>query len=174
METLVSPCLEADEQLVGRGRSRDQGIFTLDVGGEAQEEELEGDMEQRADRVETTSDSGQPSKRGCHDHEAAHAKHRKLVCGICVRGRGMAMKHPRSAVERNDEDRVHTLVMEYCSPQGITVLVIKETNIKAISARSWFQKKGANEHLVRQGNCFADFMSRCGCGRARRASNRRS
>ena len=48
------------------------------------------------------------------------------------------------------------------SQQGITVLVIQETETKAISTFT-VPNKGVSEYLVR---AVVDFMSRCGCGRA--------
>ena len=77
------------------------------------------------------------------------------------------MKHHRSIGAGCDEGKVHTFVMDYCFPsqgsqQGITVLVIEETKIKAIST-FMVLNKGASEYLVK---AVADSISGCGCGRA--------
>ena len=71
-EDLVSPCSgPADKQVAGGGRkeimSHDEDIFTLNVDGEALEEEMECEPKDEtapdADRVRTISYLGQPCKR---------------------------------------------------------------------------------------------------------------
>ena len=68
--------------------------------------------------------------------EATHAQHRSWFIA-CVRGRGVALKHFRNTFV--DEERLHTIEMDYCFPlhgsyQGITVPVIKEMKTKAVGA----------------------------------------
>ena len=77
------------------------------------------------------------------------------------------MKHHRSIGAGSDEGKLHTFVMNYCFPsqgsqQGIAVLVVKETNAKAIST-FMVPNEGATEYFVK---AVVDFMSGCGCGRA--------
>ena len=78
--------------------SHDEDILTLNVDGEALEE-----------------DPGQPSKKEREEHEATHAQHRSW-CIACVRGRDIAMKHHRRTGAGRDERKLHTLVMDYCFP----------------------------------------------------------
>ena len=146
--------------------SHDEDILTLNVDGEALEEEMECELEnetvQDAERVRTISNPGQPSKREREEHEATHAQYRSW-CTARVRGRGVVMKHDSVS----DEGKLHTFVMDYCFPsqdgqQGITVLVIKETKTEAISS-FMVPNKGASEYLVK---AVVGFMSGCGCGRA--------
>ena len=75
---IVSPCSDAsDKQHAGRGdeTSRDEGILTLDVDGEALEEEMERELEdqveQNAERARTIFDTRQPSKRESVVHAGA-------------------------------------------------------------------------------------------------------
>ena len=61
------------------------------------------------------------------------------------------MKSHRSHGAGSDEGKLHTVVMDYCSPpqgnqQGITLLVIKETRTKAIST-FMVPNKGASEYF---------------------------
>ena len=62
-------------------------ILTLNVGGEALEEEMECEHEddtvQDAERVRTISDPRQPSKKEREEHEATHAQDR-CWCIACV------------------------------------------------------------------------------------------
>ena len=74
-EDLGSPCADlGDEQVAGRGckdiLSHDEDIPTLNVAGEALEEEMEREIEtvQDAERVRTISNPGQPSKRSTRQH----------------------------------------------------------------------------------------------------------
>ena len=74
--------------------SHDEDIFTLNVDGEAPEEEMECELEEETvqdpERVRTISNPGQPSKKEREEHEATHAQHRSW-CISCGRGRGIAM-----------------------------------------------------------------------------------
>ena len=69
------------------------------------------------------------------------------------------MKHHWSIGAGSDEEKLHIFVVDYCFPsqgsqQGITVLVIKETKTKAITA-FMVPNKGANEYLAK---AVVDFM----------------
>ena len=174
-EDLASPCSDlADKRVAGGGCkdlvSHDEDIFTLDVDGEAPEEEMECELEEETVQdpggVRTISNPGQASKKEREEHEATHAKHRSW-CISCGRGRGIAMTHHRSTGAGGDEGKLHTFVMDYCfssqgGRQGITMLVIKETKTKAIST-FMVPNEGANEYYVK---AVVDFMSTCGCGHA--------
>ena len=130
-DTPVSPRSESKDTEGERVKlaDDDDDILTLNVDcgsfGEEMECEAEDQAEQDADKVRI-SDPGQPSKREREEREATHAQYRSW-CIACVRGRRVAMKHFRNTFA--DEERLHTFVMDYCSPsqgsqQGITVLVI--------------------------------------------------
>ena len=164
---VVSPCSETEdtEGECDKLVVDDVDIFTLNVDGGALGEEMECELEhqaeQDADRLRSISDSGQPSRRERKEHEATDAQCRSW-CIARVRGRGFAMKHLRNVVERSDEKRLHTFVLDYCSSQGsqqgITVLVVKEMKTKAVGAFVVPSEK-LNEYLVKM---VADFMSACG------------
>ena len=75
------------------------------------------------------------------------------------------MKHCRNTFE--DEERLHTFVMDCCFPsqgcqQGIIVPVIKEMKTKAVGA-FMVPSKELSDYLVK---IVAHFMNACGCGRA--------
>ena len=81
-EDFVSPRSHlSDKQLAGIGckdiMSHDEDVLTLNVDGEALEEEMECELEdetvQDAESVRTTSEPGQPIKKEREEHEAAHA-----------------------------------------------------------------------------------------------------
>ena len=150
--------------------SHDEDILTLNVDGEALEEEIECEREDEtlldAEIVRTTSDPGLPSKKEREEHEATHAQHRSW-CIACVRGRDIAMKHHRRTDVGSGEGKLHTLVLYCCFPsrgsqEGITVVVVKETKTKAIST-FMVPNKGARGYFVK---AVADFMSGRGCSRA--------
>ena len=98
--------------------SRDKGILTLNVDGEALEEEMECEFEECG--PSHTQDT--PAKGNVKN----------------------TSQHLSSA--EADEGRLHTFVMDYCLPsqgsqRGITVLAIKETKTKAISTLMVPKKK---------------------------------
>ena len=172
-EDLVSPCSgPANKQVAGGGckeiRSHEEDILTLNVNKNSiivfffkKKKTPEEDTVQDAERVKAISNPGQPSKKEREEHEATHAQYRSW-CSAYVRGRGIAMKHHRSAGAESDEIKLHTFVMDYCFPsqvsqQGITVLVTEETKTKAISTFT-VPNGGASKAVT-------DFMSGCGCGR---------
>ena len=75
------------------------------------------------------------------------------------------MKHHRSSGAGHDKGKLNAFLMDSCFPsQGsqhrIKVLVIKETNTKAICT-FMVPNKGASEYVKAE----ADHMSGCGCGR---------
>ena len=76
--------------------SHDEDILTLNVDGEALEEEMgcerEDETVQDAERVSTISNPALPSKKEREKHEATHPQYRSW-CIACVRGRGITMKH---------------------------------------------------------------------------------
>ena len=131
-------------------------------------EEMECDDEEQApqesENAKTSSDPGQPSKREREEHVATHVQYGSW-CVAYVRGGGVAMKHFRSASAH--DERMHTLVVDYCFPseggqQGITVLVVKEMKTNAVGA-FMVSSKEVSEHLV---ETVVDFMSGCECGQA--------
>ena len=67
----------------------DEGIRTLNVDGEALEEEMECKLEDKTvqdpERGRTISNTGPPSKKKREEHEATHAHYRSW-CIACVRG----------------------------------------------------------------------------------------
>ena len=89
--------------------NHDEDILTLNVDGEALEEEMECELEnetvQDPDRVRTISNPGQPSKKEREEHEATHAQYRSW-CITCVRRRGIAMRHHRSTGAESEEGRL--------------------------------------------------------------------
>ena len=108
----------ADKQVAGCKEimSHDEDIFTLNVDGEALEEEMECEPWEetaRSRKVRTISDLGQPSKKEREEHEATHEQFRSW-CIVCVRGRGIATKHHRSIGAESDEGTLHSFVMDYC------------------------------------------------------------
>ena len=76
----------------------------------------------------------------------------------------MALTHFRNTTA--DEERLHTFEMDYCFPsqgsqQGITVLVVKEMQTKAVGAFM-----NPSEELIGYWvRVVEDFRSACGCGR---------
>ena len=112
--------------------------------------ELENQADQDADRVRLIPDPGQPNRREREAHEVTHVPCRSW-CIACVRGRGVALTHFRNTTA--GEERLHTFEMYYCFPsqgsqQGITVLVVKEMQTKAVGAfmvpseeRIWYLAK---------------------------------
>ena len=60
--------------------SHDEDILTVNVNGEALEEEMECELEDEterdAERVRTISNPGQPSKKEREEHEATHTQYR--------------------------------------------------------------------------------------------------
>ena len=94
-EDLVSPCADPADKRVSPGgcediMSHDENIPTLNVDGEALEEEMECVLEdetvQDPGRARTISNPGQPSKEELEEHEATHAQYRSW-CIARVRGR---------------------------------------------------------------------------------------
>ena len=143
-------------------------IIVCNGDQEMRGEEMECDDEEQApqesEKVKTSCDPGQHSKREREEHEATRVHYRSW-CVACVRGRGVAMKHLRSASAH--DERMHTLVMDYCFPseggqQGITVLVVKEMKTNAVGAFI-VPSREVSEYFV---ETVVDFMSGCGCGRA--------
>ena len=93
-EDLGSPCSAlADKQVAGGGckeiMSHDEDIPTLNVDGEAPEEEMECEPEdetvQDAERVRTISDPGQPSKKEREKARGNTCAVQKLVHCMCER-----------------------------------------------------------------------------------------
>ena len=151
--------------------SHDEDIFTLNVDGEAPEEEMECELEddtvQDPERVRTISNPGQPSKKEREEHEATHAKHRSW-CISCGRGRGIAMTHHRSTGARGDEGKVAHI------RDGLLFPITRQSARNHNVGHQGNQDQGDQyvhgpEQKVPMNILFkavVDFMSACGCGHA--------